>query len=104
MPNTEKWYNRGEFTEYLNCEIRDFKTGKCSDEIEVPEYRIEAILAHHRELIVKEIREEIDGMRKDAINTLKTIDVDEYENRAEIKGIINELSCVLSLPCLKENE
>lgn len=59
MPNTEKWYNQGEFTEYLNCEISDFKIGRCSDEIEVPEYCIEVILAHHRELIVKEMEEKL---------------------------------------------
>lgn len=85
MPNTEKWYNQGEFTEYLNCEISDFKTGRCSDEIEVPEYRIEAILAHHRELIVKEIRGEIEK------NT------DRYKN-------FETMDEILCLPCLQENE
>lgn len=102
MPNTEKWYNRDEFTEYLNCEIRDFKTGNCSDEIEVPEYRIEAILAHHRELIVKEIRGEIEKMKEEYSREKENV------SSSHMQVVIKErrfaLADALDLPCLKENE
>ena len=102
MPNTEKWYNQNEFVEYSNCEIGDFEPGGCSDEIKVPEYRIEAILAHHRKLIVKEIREEM--------TTLKVVDIEDgvtgliSPRQAFMAGQMNLLARLASLPCLRENE
>jgi len=68
MQNDQEWWKTGEFTEYLNCEISDFETGNCSDEIQVPEYRIEAILAEHRKRVVREIREACCDVCKDALD------------------------------------
>lgn len=69
------------------------KKGKWRVKEDVP-----SILAHHRELIVKEIREEIEGIwTGTAFSTdLKGSLVNDGFNQAK--------ECVLSLPCLKENE
>lgn len=78
MPNTEWWMEKPFCTEIDDYELFGQPASHA-------EHRIEAILAHHRELIVKEIRGEIEK------NT------DRYKN-------FETMDEILCLPCLQENE
>lgn len=65
---------------------------------------IDQLLAHHRELIVKEIRESVlkrlkDDMENDIFSPLRGED-----NSHARMGYLYALDVILALPCLKENE
>lgn len=93
MPNTE-WYEKKPYME----EIDLYRSDDTSCQI----YDMPKILAHHRELIVKEIRVEIEKMKKEYSLERENI------SSPNIGFVIRErrfvLTDVLELPCLKENE
>lgn len=83
MPNTEWWMDDDKFW---------IKKGKWRVKEDVP-----AILAHHREMIVNEIREKIEKKKEPGH---VTVAVAGFTRTNLVNNVLNH---VLELPCLKDS-